>query len=710
MIEAKVLQISRCRSKGFISLIDIRVTFDEAPMGVTNDKKNNNYGSYMCSSDSEIVDEDHDAEELDNCDQCGTSVSVEPDSEHSASMALTTFTVEKIKRPQTAADYRFLHYPTLRLRSIKRALSLCGHQIVGDGGAVKSAKGIYAAVVSVTIYNPDNGMVSLSASSTSPTSEGLSCVSSIDVTASSSAPFTVSVEDPKKFAKLMLKEQEMWELAEARDRELLKAWGSQCTERNLELGLMKELSILDRRASASSNVDPLLPVEEQSERISSFCSNHKDNNIFNTLSTTTKSSKSYSSLADMRTALASGMPIEYVLGEAAFCGLRYMVSPAVMVPRKSSEVLVNEALRVISDIILPTLSSRDCPRLEVVTGNQGASVGIHTPLAEQEIQAGLEVINEFKTGSKLLTLNVLDIGTGSGCLLLGCMKIFMEQQKVKNSSQILTDYKESEFKIQGLGIDLSPEALQVASDNSTALGLEENTDFKVLDFGNLSALVSGPTGPQCVSSWCKSDISSQSVSETNYDQKQIAEEESLILNPPIERPAEGLQDDQEIPPRKIQGPFDVILCNPPYSSRRDTTRLSVACREHEPSLALFAPDGPLAAYRVLASSLTAAEEKREQNKKCMQNGNPIQKNATGCEEGLFKSNGHLFLEVGHGQHLPVQKIFSKLPFLSFVTGAKDHKGIDRCLVYKYCGDKLSNHAFYYRTSLLLRTKALSFIR
>jgi methylase of polypeptide subunit release factors len=685
VIEAKVLQISRCRSKGFISLVDIRVTFDESPMGVISDKRKHNGNSFMCSSDSKNIDrvvgEDYDKDEVDNCDQRRVSASVEPDSEHSASMAPTPFTAEKVKCPKSAADYRYLHYPTLRLRSIKRALSLCGHQIVGDGGAVKSAKGIFAAVVSVTIHCSDDDEYISSDTNALPTGEEVACKSCRDATTLSCAPFTVSVDDPKKFAKLMFKEQEMWDFAEARDRELLRAWGTQCTERNVDQNTMKEPRIMDKQALASSKDKPLLPVEEQSDRISSKRSNHVSINTSIASLTTAKSSKSYSSLADMRNALASGMPVEYVLGEASFCGLRYMVNPAVMVPRKSSEVLVHEALRVISYDILLKMSAPGGVELETTKVNR--NLDISSPLAQQVIQQDPGPFKEVKT------LKLLDIGTGSGCLLLSCMKIIMEHQK-------------GEFEVQGLGIDLSPEALQVASENSIALGLEQKTDFKVLDFGDLSALVLGPRGPLLGSNLHEADINSQLVTEMSHDQKRIKEEECWISNTPIEIPAEGLHHDHDILPCMTQGPFHVILCNPPYSSRRDTTRLSVACREHEPSLALFASDGPLAAYRVLASSLTAAEEKRVQNIHSMRNRGSVEENVIGSEEeGLFSRNGHLFLEVGHGQHLPVQKIFSKLPFLSFVRGAKDHKGIDRCLVYQYCGDKISNLDFYHGPGLLL---------
>ena len=42
---------------------------------------------------------------------------------------------------------------------------------------------------------------------------------------------------------------------------------------------------------------------------------------------------------------AAGEPLAYLLGSAFFCGLEFAVSPAVLIPRPDTEVLVNEASR-----------------------------------------------------------------------------------------------------------------------------------------------------------------------------------------------------------------------------------------------------------------------------------------------------------------------------------------------------------------------------
>jgi release factor glutamine methyltransferase len=43
-----------------------------------------------------------------------------------------------------------------------------------------------------------------------------------------------------------------------------------------------------------------------------------------------------------------GRPLEYILGWAEFCGLRIIVSPGVFVPRRRTELMVREALAVLT--------------------------------------------------------------------------------------------------------------------------------------------------------------------------------------------------------------------------------------------------------------------------------------------------------------------------------------------------------------------------
>src|SRR5919112_1157271 len=51
-------------------------------------------------------------------------------------------------------------------------------------------------------------------------------------------------------------------------------------------------------------------------------------------------------LAAMVGRRAAGLPLEHVLGWAEFCGLRIAVDPGVFVPRRRTEALVREAVRL----------------------------------------------------------------------------------------------------------------------------------------------------------------------------------------------------------------------------------------------------------------------------------------------------------------------------------------------------------------------------
>ncbi len=94
---------------------------------------------------------------------------------------------------------------------------------------------------------------------------------------------------------------------------------------------------------------------------------------------------------------AQRIPLQYVTGEAWFCGNRFAVDPRVLIPRQDTEVLAEEALR----------------RLQT-------------------------------------WMRVLDLCTGSGCLLLSLLK---------------------EIPADGTGSDISKDALEVAEQNRRSLSI-----------------------------------------------------------------------------------------------------------------------------------------------------------------------------------------------------------------------------------------------
>ena len=104
---------------------------------------------------------------------------------------------------------------------------------------------------------------------------------------------------------------------------------------------------------------------------------------------------------------AAREPLAYIIGRREFWSLDFAVGPGVLVPRPESEIMVEEALK-------------------------------RSPTTEAP-------------------LHVLDLGTGSGCLLLS----FLSERP----------------KAQGLGVDISEEALAIARRNAASLGLGSRARF-----------------------------------------------------------------------------------------------------------------------------------------------------------------------------------------------------------------------------------------
>jgi len=213
----------------------------------------------------------------------------------------------------------------------------------------------------------------------------------------------------------------------------------------------------------------------------------------------------------------------YILGEREFWGLPFEVSPAVLVPRPDSETVIEAVLGLMPD--------RD------------------------------------------RAWRILDLGVGSGCLLL----------------TLLREYP----RAGGVGIDASTEALAVTQHNAEALGV-----------AGRARLVAG-----------------------DWRRAGWAEE--------------------------LDGPFDLVVSNPPYIGSAAIAGLMPEVARFEPRLALDGgPDG-LDAYRLIA----AAGPK------------------------LVAPGGHLVVEIGEGQAVDVKTLFTEAG-LTPLASWKDLGGIERVVSAK----------------------------
>ena len=107
-----------------------------------------------------------------------------------------------------------------------------------------------------------------------------------------------------------------------------------------------------------------------------------------------------------------GEPIQYILGQTEFMDLEFKVSPDVLIPRPETELLVEAAIKQVT---------KSPPKAD-------------PPTAEQ--------------GREIRSINILDIGTGSGCIAVSLAKLLP-------AGITLT------------ATDISAQALQVARQNAS---------------------------------------------------------------------------------------------------------------------------------------------------------------------------------------------------------------------------------------------------
>jgi release factor glutamine methyltransferase len=211
-------------------------------------------------------------------------------------------------------------------------------------------------------------------------------------------------------------------------------------------------------------------------------------------------------------------PVSRILGQREFWSLPISVTPDVLVPRPETETVVEAALDF-----------------------------------------------GMRSGLRLEKLRVLDIGTGSGALLLALLN------ELTNAV--------------GTGTDVSSAALNVARANAARCRLDSRCTFVACDIA---------TG--------------------------------------------------------LEGPFDLVVSNPPYITHDEIVTLAPEVRDYDPQVALDGGRDGLDAYRSIA----------------------------GDAKRILAPGGRLFVELGAGQDDPVRALFTKAGLNPGVP-RKDLAGIPRVL-------------------------------
>ena len=170
--------------------------------------------------------------------------------------------------------------------------------------------------------------------------------------------------------------------------------------------------------------------------------------------------------------LIAGEPVQYVLGYADFCGHRFSVSPAVLIPRPETEELVRAVLD--SSTLNAQPSARLCRFAQRRTLNP--PLGFAASLSEE--RSTLTPHRSPLTAHPSPT-KILDLCTGSGCIAVS-LALALPKAEV-------------------IGIDISDEALEVARLNAKNLQADNVRFFHAdvladsLDFaGPADVIVSNP--------------------------------------------------------------------------------------------------------------------------------------------------------------------------------------------------------------------------
>jgi release factor glutamine methyltransferase len=138
----------------------------------------------------------------------------------------------------------------------------------------------------------------------------------------------------------------------------------------------------------------------EAELIISYCLNidrvalYKDNPLI--------SEKFISKIDELLRRRAKREPLQYILGYTEFCGLKIKVGKGVLIPRPETELLVEEAVKIVGSL-LPT----------------------HPSPSRGEGKGGGENSSKI-TGHR--SLSILDFCTGSGCIALALAKEFPDAQ------------------------------------------------------------------------------------------------------------------------------------------------------------------------------------------------------------------------------------------------------------------------------------------
>jgi release factor glutamine methyltransferase len=165
---------------------------------------------------------------------------------------------------------------------------------------------------------------------------------------------------------------------------------------------------------------------------------------------------------------AAGEPLQYITGEAEFCGLKFAVDRRVLIPRPETELLVEAVLgklkaagsRQQAGAIAPTASEASTLNAQRPTPNVPSSPPTDAILRGSAQAPRVPPLTTYDS-----PLTIIDVGTGSGCIAVTLAK------------KLACTGKDAFATIEIYATDASPEALEVAASNAARHKVEKNISF-----------------------------------------------------------------------------------------------------------------------------------------------------------------------------------------------------------------------------------------
>ncbi len=287
---------------------------------------------------------------------------------------------------------------------------------------------------------------------------------------------------------------------------------------------------------------------------------------------------------------AERIPLQHITGVQSFMGFDFRVNEHVLIPRQDTEILVETALGI--------------------------------------LQPGMRI---------------LDMCTGSGCILLSllalgerrcmCQKAEDAVQCENRDAQWHESIGAEQPTIIGIGADISAEALKVARQNAQE--------------------ISKQCGRAISAEFVESDLFRAFVTGRNVCSDARAEYDGLpepVMMAECEHSPEHLPEQAAMAERES---FDMIVSNPPYIASAVIDTLEPEVRLHEPMSALDGTADGLYFYRRIVTESRA----------------------------YLKKGGSLLFEIGYDQGEAVKALMEAAGFRK-VTVKQDYAGLDR-VVYGF---------------------------